>query len=320
LSKNCISLHGNFESCKFISGIDGQNGFSNEYEECKASTTLRQTNDTFDQKLVETNFSQDLSQLNQTECRYLLSALNTDLDIANLGSQEQKIIFKMGKKNMKMFSLLNTEDMNTQKFIELHLDTIALQLESSQIHSGHSKRQINENMDLDDFISITLHKNQNNTNSSISKNTNKLEDHNNTFSSSDLSSFDYLQDPKLPNTIQDLSLLDKNKKSELSNQDQDLEIIAFKAMCDELMLKSISVIDNDNVKVKNKIGFKYVNKNVLSCVPYTKYVPSKIHADTYSICFNESIDYSKLLSRKRHKVNNITSNLFDLGSPKFLNE
>src|SRR5436309_3194183 len=67
-------------------------------DDLQTTATLRNTNDTSDNKLIESNVPDEASQLNQTECKYLLSALGkSNLEHSDLNTQDENILMSITK-------------------------------------------------------------------------------------------------------------------------------------------------------------------------------------------------------------------------------
>jgi len=268
----------------------------------QTSATLRNMNDTFDDKLIETNSLDDTSQMNQTECKYLLNVLHkNNVEHANLNTQDENFLINIAKKNLKhiLNSIKDEIEINTQQFIDLNACKVAQQLQISEPpHSDVLEIQTIELLDSNDLVisPSTL------TNES-KRNNKSLEKCNSPCSTVDLN-LSY-QDPKL------------------SGQDQDSEINTFRAMCEKL--KKIQTIDDD-VNDKSKIitmnnqvkllDFKKVNADVLSCISYGKSVPStsKLNSAVDDNFPETTDDILKRLTSKRHKCSNVLLNVSDENS------
>lgn len=256
------------------------------------STTLRNTNDTSNNKLIENNILDDSSQLNLTQCEYLINLFNKN-ENADINTQDEELVLNIVKKNMKHIFPSNKEEIeiNTQQFMELNVSRVVRQLQKSL--PNISKIQTDSDNSV---VSIT---------STINKLRNLEQNE------KDCLSFNKPKKPKKDNKFLsvDLELSDEDLDSELLNQDQDPEIIIFRSMC-ETMLNVIQINNEDsnskdmiNCKV-NQLIFKQVNSDVISCIHYTQSVPSVNHLnDTEQNCI-----VSKSMGIKKRRYPVLTNN------------
>jgi len=295
-SKKLLSDY--LSSSKNVNDIDLLNCLNiSEKNNFQTSATLRNINDTFEDKLIETNFLDDTSQMNEAECKYLLNILHeNNVEHANLNTQDENFLTNIAKKNLKniLNSIQDEMEINTQQFIDLNVCKVAQQLQISEPpHSNVPEVQTIKLLDSDDAVILptTL--------------TNELERNN-----------------KSPCSAIDPKIIYQNTK--LSGQDQDSEINTFRAMCEKL--KKIQTIDDDiNDKSKiitmnnqvNLLDFNQVNADVLSCISYEKSVPStsKLNSDVGDNFPETTDDVLKRIMSKRHKCNNVS----DESSPKYPN-
>jgi len=292
LSKNVNDM--DTLNCSNISGKDN----------LQILPTLKHTNNNSDDKLVDTN---DSSQLNQTECKYLLNMLSkNDLEQADLNTQDEKVLTKLTKKNVKCFLNSNMDGIeinNTQQFIDLNLCKVAQQLQTSEISQiNDTKIQTAEIMDIDDSV----------TTPSISANESKQ--NNKSFNTQKSSEKCYSQCSSM-----DLKL--SYQDSKLSDKDQDPEIITFQTMCDKLM--NIDEADDDDdvnssviVRVNNqvnRIDFKQIDADVLACINYEECVPStsKLNSTTCVNFLDITDRASEHTANKRKKFSDLILNLSD---------
>lgn len=265
-----------------------------EKDNPQTSAILSNTNNTSDDKLIETGVSDNTSQLSQTECKYLLSLLNkSNLECADLNTQDQQTLISIIKKNMKHIVNSNEDelDINTQQFIDLNVRQVAQQLQISELpQSDVSKKQTIELMDSDDFLT------------SLSKESRR--------------NIKCFNKPKLPEkcnyplSTNDVKLSDQDP--ELLDQYQSSEIVTFQDMCDKLMTirpigdndvnNSISVTVNNHV---DYINFKQVNPNVISCTSYEECAPSTSKFNsTVNNCCSEINNHEHIVSKK-HKLSDV---------------
>lgn len=316
------------ESCEKFNELsaDDFNSFKNDYRHTTkvnhtTSIPKENTNCTSNSESIKTNTSQESSQIKQDERKYIVNLLQTNnSDIANLQSQDEKLISKIVNiNNMHIMPTLNSSQINTQQYMELHVNRAADCLQPSQTDLGISKietiRRKNSDNEIDLTQSDTEELEDAINNTTIKVNINKIK--NKTFSigqGQDVESSISIQCPESPKT---------NINSKLS-QDQDPEIISFRAMCEQ-MLENKPIIDNDGVirkEVVNDIvlGFKQVNENIMSvdfmgCVPST----SKLNS-VCDLTNTKKVDnISKPLAHKRQVCSCKSSSVSDESSSEFSN-
>lgn len=258
-------------------------------------TTLRNTNDASNNKLIENNISDDLSQLNLTQCEYLINLFNKN-ENADINTQDEEVVLNIVKKNMKHIFPSNKEDIeiNTQQFMDLNISRVIQQLRKSL--PNISKIQTDSDNSV---VSIT---------SKINKLRNPEQNKKNCLS------FNKPKKLKKDNKILsvDLELSDEDLNSELLNQDQDPEIITFRSMCETMM--NVIQINNDDSNSKDMINYKVnyliikqVNADVINCIRYKESVPSVNRLNDTE----QNFSVSESMGIKKRQYHVLTNNLSD---------
>lgn len=268
-------------------------------------------------------FADNINSFNQDDHKHVVNLLQTNnSDIANVQSEDEKLISKIvNVNNMYIMSTLNSDQINTQEYMEFHRNRAVDFLQPSRTDSDVSKME------------TIVQKNLGNENDLTQSDTKGLEDAiDNTTIKVNINkpkhetwSIDQSQYVVSSISIPVSESLKPNLNSELSqDQDQDSEIIAFRAMCENMFEKK-SIIDNGGVirkeVVNDKVlGFKQVNENVMSvnfmgCVSST----SKLNS-VYDLTNTTNVNHiSKPLTFKRQDYSS-SSNASDGSSSELSNK
>lgn len=264
------------------------------------STMLKNINDTSYNKLIENDISDDLSQLNQAQCEYLINLFNKNKN-ADINTQDEELVINIVKKNMKYIFPSNKEEIeiNTQQFMDLNINRIAQQLQKSLLN--FSKIQTNSDNSV---VSVT----------SINNTLKNPEQ-----SKKNCLTFNTLMKPKKNKkfSFTDLELSDEDLNSELLNQDQDPEIITFRSMCETM--KNVIQVNKDDCNSKDIINYrvnslviKQLSAEVISCVNYKDSAPS-------GNCLNDTeqnFSVTKHMEIKKRQYHDLTNDSSDESSSK----
>lgn len=310
------------KKCNELSADDVKSFKSDDKHAIKVNLTTpipeEKTNCTSNSESIKIDTTQESNKIKQDEHKYIVNVLQmNNSDIANLQSQDEKLISKIvSLNNMHIMPNLNSSQINTQQYMELHKNRSVDCLQPSQAYLDISKmetiRRKNSNNEIDLTQSDTEELEDAIDYTTIKVNIDKpkietvLIDQD-----QDVESSISIQCPESPET---------NLNSNLS-QDQDPEIISFRAMCD-IMLENKPTIGSGGVirkEVVNDIvlGFKQVNENVMSvdfmgCVQST----SKFN----SVCDLTNIkSVSRPLAHKRQVCSCKSSSVSDESSYEYSN-
>lgn len=234
--------------------------------------------------------TQEFSKLNVDMATRNVQVYNTQFDsskkeiVKNIDSDKIKIVlpkFEKSKnsrlrnkneetcdktKNVMYNTTICTNDFDQDS--ETDEETQFQNSKSSHTQFNTSKKEIEKNMDSDDMIVVSspaLTERLKYSKESIK----------NKETSSNMTNLTY--NTKFGTIDVDRTQGRKSSKqgTKYSKEDQNSELVSFQSMCEELMLKTKSIIDTDNEACNDKvIGFTQLNADVLKCTSYTNCVSS----------------------------------------------
>lgn len=315
--RNEDELFDNSHSSENLNSTNKLN-LSNTQEKNNFETTIMSTSTdvTSHKKITVTNIVHGANQLNKAQYKFLVDKIHSNETILN--SQDEKLLCEVVEKmNDNIFSPnTNLSDLNTQQFMDLHLEGAFQQLNA-----------LSPTLDVDSSKTFTIQKINSDKSTVISPLPLIDELRNSEIKNNNPIIFN---DPKISEKINypspkiDLELSIRDHYVEYPGEDQDTDIIAFRAMCEALL--KIGAVDNnikDNNKtiVKknnqfNKHVYKHVKHNVIKGSNSTECEPSTSKLNS----FKGANDISKRLARKRHQNNDLVFDSSDDSSPQYSNE
>lgn len=171
---------------------------------------------------------------------------------------------------------------------------------SSHTQFDSSKKEMIENMNSDDMMVVS-------SPALIKRLKDSKENIKNGDTSSSMKSLTYNTKFGTIDVDENSVTLDETQGSESSKQHQNSELVSFRSMCEELMLRTKPIIDSYNKVYNDKvIGFTQVNADVLKCVSFKDCVSNtnKIKSPFHSTHSKMSNNISK---RKMPKLSEHTN-------------